>query len=285
MLSTDDLNFDSSAAFQLRGAFQIWAGSALEFTYLGLNNWSASAAVRQMRTTNCSRCSATSARIHPAASTKQTARDSQSLAYSSSIDSFELHVRKRWIAPNCRLQGSWLAGVRYLYLLEDFEYCTVGGDDDPLTAAFEPRGGMLYDVRAKNSLTGFQVGGDLWTCVVPGISLGGELKAGVYGNYAQQGTHILATTTNLAFANEAFESDTATSGSFVGQGNLMLVYRTSPNWTLRGGYTFLYLDGVALASENFNSSVPFSNLRTEPRVNHNGSVFYHGFTAGLEWMW
>jgi len=283
VLSSDDLSFDSSAAFQLRAAAQIFAGSALEFTYLGLTNWSASAAVVDPTDDLFSVFS--NFGTDPLQGFDETDRARlQSLATSSSLDSFELHVRKRWIAPNCRLQGSWLAGVRYLYLLEDFEYLTVGRDLDP-GAAFAPAGAMVYDVNAKNSLTGFQLGGDLWTCVVPGISLGGELKAGIYGNYAQQGTHVLATTTDPNFAGELFEQDTAGSGAFVGQGNIMLVYRTSPNWTLRGGYTFLYADGVALAVENFNSTYPFSTVRGEPRVNHNGSVFYHGFTAGLEWMW
>ena len=177
----------------------------------------------------------------------------QSIAYSSSIDSFELHLRKRWIAPNCRVQGSWLAGVRYLYLLEDFRYLTVGADD-PATGF--PVGDMTYDVRTKNSVTGFQLGGDLWTSIVPGISLGGELKGGIYGNYAQQGTHIVATDTDPVFVRDASVGDTGSDAAFVGQGNIMLVYRTSPNWAIRTGYTFLYVDGVALAPENFTPDPP-----------------------------
>ena len=172
-----------------------------------------------------------------------------------------------------------------MYLLEDFEYYTLGGDEILTDGTRQSRGSMDYDIRAKNSLTGFQVGGDLWTCIVPGISFGGELKAGVYGNYSQQGTHIVATTTDPVYTNVLDESDSGGIASFVGEGTISLVYRTSPNWSLRGGYNFLYLDGVALAPENFNASVPFSTARTAPGVHNTGNTFYHGFTAGLEWMW
>ena len=44
------------------------------------------------------------------------------LTYSSSIDSVELHIRRRWQEPDCRWQGSVHAGVRFVYLLEDFQH-------------------------------------------------------------------------------------------------------------------------------------------------------------------
>jgi hypothetical protein len=205
-----------------------------------------------------------------------------SIAYSSSIDSFELSYRKHWTGPNCRLQGSWLAGFRYVYLLEDFEFYTQGGDAVPPDPPFNSRGSMDYDIRTRNSLTGFQLGGDLWTCIIPGISFGGMVKAGIYGNAANQATHILATTTaGLNLTKE--EVDAHEKAALVAEGGMMLVYRTSPHWTVKGGYTFLYFDGVALGPENFNSVDPAVRLTTI--INDNGHAFYHGFTAGVEWMW
>ena len=69
---------------------------------------------------------------------------------------------------------------------------------------------------------------------------------------------------------------------------MLTTYRLNYQWTLRGGYTFLFVDGVALASENFNPSPPLLNNPFAPRVprtNDNGSVFYHGWNVGLEFMW
>ena len=37
------------------------------------------------------------------------------------------------------------------------------------------RGGFMdYDVATRNSLTGGQIGGDLWVCIVPGVKFGVE---------------------------------------------------------------------------------------------------------------
>ena len=76
--------------------------------------------------------------------------------------------------------------------------------------------------------------------------------------------------------------------SFVGQANLLATYRINYQWTLRAGYQFLFVDGVALASENFNPVLPNINNPFNPRktiVNTNGNVFYHGWNIGAEYMW
>jgi hypothetical protein len=68
----------------------------------------------------------------------------------------------------------------------------------------------------------------------------------------------------------------------------MVIWRVNPNWTLRAGYFMLYADGVAIAPEQFNSSAPPNLVSPSLRVmeaNDNGSVFYHGGFAGLEWQW
>jgi hypothetical protein len=77
--------------------------------------------------------------------------------------------------------------------------------------------------------------------------------------------------------------------AFVAEANLQFIYRINPNWTLGGNFNFVYLDGVALAPENFNTAAP-PNLQTPqgPRpvaANDNGDLFYHGFGARLEYMW
>jgi hypothetical protein len=71
---------------------------------------------------------------------------------------------------------------------------------------------------------------------------------------------------------------------------LLVTYRVNQQWTLRGGYHFLYVDGVALAPENFNTVPPATffpppGVNREPFINTGGNVFYHGFFAGAEFMW
>ena len=285
VLGTNNLDFDTEAGLRVTGALQIWAGGNLEFTYFGLHNWASAAQFTDPDAELYSVLSDFGS--NPIGGFDETDRSVlQSIAYSSSLNNFELHFRKRWTGPNCRLQGSWLAGVRYIYLVEDFAYNTIGGGDDPQSPVIESRGSMAYDVRTKNSVTGFQFGGDLWTCIIPGISLGGELKVGVYGNYAQQGTQIVATTTEPLNTAIIQEKDTSTDAAFASEANLMLIYRLSPNWTFRTGYSLIYINGVALAAENFNAEPPWTEGTSRVvTVNDNGAVFYHGFNAGFEWMW
>ena len=76
--------------------------------------------------------------------------------------------------------------------------------------------------------------------------------------------------------------------SLLGEANLLATYRLNYQWTLRGGYQFLYVDGVALASENFNSAPPALLDPDSTRVgsiNDNGAVFLHGWFLGTEFMW
>jgi len=133
-------------------------------------------------------------------------------------------------------------------------------------------------------LTGIQVGSDLWICILPGLRAGGELQAGVYGNHINVNTTIGS---NLAQADFIERLDT-NDVSFIGQANLLLTYRINYQWTLRGGYQFLFVEGVALAPENFNTEPPALFLASTERVpftDDDGNVFYHGWNVGLEFMW
>jgi len=133
-------------------------------------------------------------------------------------------------------------------------------------------------------LTGLQVGGDLWSSIIPGIKAGGEIRAGVFGNYANQMTSIVVTEPGATFLENVPTNDIA----LVADANLMVIWRVNPNWTIRAGYFLLYVDGVALAPEQFNANAPPNlvapSLRT-PTANDNGTALYHGGFAGIEWMW
>jgi hypothetical protein len=119
--------------------------------------------------------------------------------------------------------------------------------------------------------------------------VGGELKAGVYGNHASANNVITVTDTMGTFGqfgDGLVRNDVA----FIGEANLQGLYRISQNWTVKLGYTLLYADGVALASSNFNTAPPqvlFPGALTTrtPFLDNNSSVFYHGFTAGMEFLW
>jgi len=276
VLSTDQLDFDDASGFRFSGMFQVSAGGSVEFTYYGTFHWHRSA-IAESATDNLFSVVSDFGQNPPGGFAETDNSSFQRIDYSSTFDNFEINFRRRWIAPNCLFQGSWLAGVRYFKLDEDFQYIAIN----------DTNGLADFDVNTNNSLTGFQMGGDLWFCVIPGLRLGCEGKAGIFGNHASQGTTITATSLVTPFAETAKVDDVA----FVGNIDLMMLYRINYNWTFKLGYQFLFVDGVALASENFNPTPPAvfagvpGNIIRQPTINDNGNVFYHGLMAGLEFMW
>ncbi len=287
VLDSDDLDFDNEPSFRFSAMFQVGPANSVEFTYFGLFFW-------DDRVTATSNAADPDDRLFSAFSNfgllpggvppgfVETDRsDLQYIDYESSFDSFELNLRKRWVAPNCRYQGSWLFGIRYFKLDEDFNYFTqsIANQTDPDIIP-----SMNNNINVHNNMTGAQIGGDLWMCVLPGLRLGGEMKAGVFGNRIAVENTIEVNTGAAPSVEDLVTNDV----SFIGQADLLMTYRLNYNWTLRGGYQFLYVDGVALATENFNPVAPAiidpTSTRT-PFINDNGGVFYHGWTIGAEFMW
>jgi len=197
------------------------------------------------------------------------------------------------MAPNCRYQGSCLIGVRYFKLDEDFNYFANGAVIPADPDADPPRPedifpALSYNINVHNNMVGPQIGGDLWMCILPGLRVGAEGKAAVLANRAAVESTISTNVPANGSVPEPLVEDLVENDvSFLGEANLFLTYRLNYQWTLRGGYQFLYVDGVALAPENFNAQPPFvdASPRAPGDVNDNGSVFYHGWFAGTEFMW
>jgi hypothetical protein len=134
-------------------------------------------------------------------------------------------------------------------------------------------------------MTGAQLGGDTWLCVLPGLNVGIDGKLGIYGNNASQRTSIYSIDLEDDFIGilptEKISNDRVT---FIGELNLMVTYRLNHKLTLRGGYNLMFIDGVATAMNNFNPDIPQLTERT-PFVSNKGDLFYDGFSIGAEYMW
>lgn len=278
VLSTDDLDFDSASGFRATATHQVGPGSNIEFTYLGQNNFSSSASVSSATDSLFSAFSDFGLFPSPGQGFTETDQASfASIAYSSQIHSYELNYRQRYQCYGCKVQGSWLTGVRFFELDEDFQFGTVS----TLNSAQ-----ALYEVGTYNGMVGGQGGGDIWFCVIPGLSVGAEGKLGLLMNTASQSTTITGTTLLEPVVEEVSDTDF----SLLAEANFMMLWRVTQSWTFRGGYSFLYVDQVALAPENFNSTPPFlvpafTNPPRTPTLTTDGDLFLHGFTAGFEYMW
>lgn len=285
IMSSDSLDYDYEPGMRFASRIQIHPGISLDFNYFGLFSWSANTSVSDPTNELFSPYSQFGALVGVGLPFDESDQAQfHSLRVSSTIDNFELGVRKYWTGPNCRLQGSYQSGVRYIYLVDDLNFFTLGRNV-PVGLGTAPAGQSNTDVRAHNSLIGWQATFDVWANIVPGVSVGMEGKGGVYGNQAKYNTSVTGSTTAGGTSADLFETNRNSDVAVVGEANLIFIYRVGPNVTLRAGYSALFIDGVALATENFNPNNPFNTVRTVLPVNTDGNVFYHGGFAGFEWMW
>ena len=281
VIDTNDLAFDEEGSLLFDAAIQLQGGNVLEFGYHGLGNWATSKEIRASGSTNDNIPSGIPNNIYSVLSNFGTApfggfgeTDAANLhrmEYSTSFDSVELSLRRRWTGPNCRYQGSFLMGARYFYLLEDFAYHTSSNN-----------GSMDFAASTVNSMPGLQVGGDLWVSVAPGLSVGVDGKFGVLYNATEANNVYTATSIP---APGLVTDDEDGRAAFMLDAKLLATWKLNANLTFRAGYQWLYLDGVALAADQFNPNPPFVSPQPPLTIYNSGDVLYQGFTATFEWMW
>ncbi|MDB4862588.1 hypothetical protein OAI33_04805 [Pirellulaceae bacterium] len=268
VLSTDDGAFDTEIGMRFEATIPLNGGRVLEFSYMGLFDHSANETV----TSNGNLFSVLSDfGTAPFGGFGETGQANEhSLSYRTGMDTVELGFRRRWTDPNSLWQGSWLAGVRHFYVTEDFSFGSQSNN-----------GTLDYDSSTVNSMTGFQLGADVWLAAQNGLDIGLFGKVGVYGNRIKQDSSYLATSINPAVVSDQ-ETERA---SFVLEAGAMANWRVNQNLTVRAGYQVLLLDGVALASDQFSNNPPFVQPLPASVVVDDGELIYTGFNFGVEWMW
>ncbi|MFO0011945.1 MAG: hypothetical protein ACK553_04315 [Planctomycetota bacterium] len=254
-------------------------GSNVEILYFGLDDWDQTATVFRQQADLYSFIS--NFGVLPAGGFDDSDRSLRhSLSYNSELHNGELSFRRRWAEPYGFFQGSFLTGIRYLDLDERSVFSARGLNNNG--AANNGARFLDYTVSTTNSLVGWQVGGDLWYNWVPGVKVGCELKTGIYNNRAQQRSNITA---NSVVVNEAVLGNTE---AFVTQLSPQLVYRISQSVAFRTSYEVIWIDNVALAVNNFNSTPPSLFLPGSGRVasiSNKSDIVYNGLTAGVELTW
>ena len=151
-----------------------------------------------------------------------------------------------------------LAGFRYLELDEQLRIDSIGAD--------EP---FSYQAATRNRLYGGQLGANvvLW-------DRGGRFtadaigKAGIFGNAAAQNSSFA-----FGFANLT-DDDNQNPAAFLGEIGITGRYRISQRWSATVGYQLLWINQVALATEQ-----PLGS-----GIDASGDTFYHGATVGLQYV-
>lgn len=184
-------------------------------------------------------------------------------AYRSKLYSTEVNVR---LPASERV--TWLTGFRWLELSERLNY------DIDLQSLVNND----FNWNTNNHLYGGQFGVDLrlWDLTSP-LSINSTLKAGVYGNDADN--HFRYKVNNFSIVQGGRD---ASAVAFVGDIGVNLSYQLTRHVSLMGGYQLLWINGVALASDQ--AAYTLQRLNTDV-VTTQGDLFYHGASTGAQVTW
>ena len=269
LLSNDLLDFNYEWSFRVAAERRIFEDHSIEVSYMGLWNWN------DFRHVNSSVNGLQSAYFDTGGGTAIGFDNAmgQDIAYSTEFHSAEIN---HWIPCQCdclgAIQLSTCFGARYVKISEDFIY-----------NSYSTAGNGFSSYASENDLVGGHFG---WLVTVPlncnwALRWGG--RAGIFGNIIQQRNNVLSPDVAggplVTQVNEQFFDGDA---AFVGGTDAQLAYRVNCGLSIILGVECLWVDGVALAAEQFNPNI---GLDRSPTLNDNGTAYFQGFSFGLEYAW
>lgn len=181
--------------------------------------------------------------------------------YTSRLYSTEINLRQRY---SDRL--SWLMGFRWVQVHENLNFnADFGGNQAVVTS------------NTDNNLYGGQIGAD-WRVYDRGgpFHIDSIFKAGVFGNNAN---NAFGVTQQIGPAFGA--GQTKGQVAFVGEIGVTGVYQWSEHVALRGGYQVLWLQGIAVASQQLSAI----DVLSANGISTGGGIFYHGAIASIDFTW
>jgi hypothetical protein len=195
--------------------------------------------------------------------------------------SWSRHAERAWLP-------SLIIGTRVTNVNETFNFASRRNNTDPSQFA----GNYLIDT--QNWLWGMNLGGELisqnefyfWGLrgrATPSMNFSGNQQTA-------NGVDTLGPLPNptpppptITFAQGSFNRSTSQQElvpSFVGDLSLFAGWNVTPNFTLKAGYDFLWVAGIATATRQFN----LDNVR-ENSHDGGGQIFYNGLSFGCEGSW
>lgn len=206
--------------------------------------------------------------------------NTNTLTYRSRFDSAELNLRYT-TAANGRMPLEVLAGIRYLKWQENLDlFASNTVSHLPGMNAASPYG--AYSTRTDNDLIGLQIGSDLSYRLTETWSLIGRGRGGLLVNSASQRNNLNATL--IASSMPLNETGTASGVGFAGlfEFGIHTNYQLTSNLSLMVGYQGLYLSDLSTAPRQYLWNPELTGRNT---LDRNGSLFFFGPAAGIEWKW
>ncbi len=192
--------------------------------------------------------------------------DSAQFSAASQLQSGELNLRRDvcdWLTP--------LAGLRWAELSDS--YSVTGNIADFLTP-------YEHDIATKNRLYGMQIGAQAVLWRRDNWRVETVMKAGLFANGADQRSQFYNPAPFGTFASATKRSHPA----FLGELGFTLAYQFTERFSLRGGYQFMWIEGVALPTQQ----IDYTDLLATPTtaaLNASNGLYYQGGSLGLEFIW
>ena len=298
VLGTSDTDFDYEAALRVTGRIQLSAVTNFEATYLGLLDWNQSARATSDNHGLYSIFSEFGTVPLVGVGFRETDQaTTHTLDYNSELESVETHFRRAWTTPKGCVHGSWLLGARWIRVSDDFRHTTdvlphlnpfyLTGMP-PMPTAQGP-GNLDYRIATENDLVGMQFGSQIGACILPGLSVSGEAKLGVYANQVDQNTFVDGSPNPTPAINDLQSSTEFAYGTDV---RASAIWQLSPLMKVRAGYEALFLSGLATGAGSFSTDLPLTSVSsgdvsgsTQFNLEDDEDLIYHGFHLGLELGW
>lgn len=252
----------------------------LEGSYFGNQQWGEQVSFRDPTTNSLGTTGTIASPFsnfgHPAQVQGLDYNNSVGIAFTSELHSAEINIRHRTGLMCGWLESSMSYGIRYMQIDESFAY---------QQSSFLPLilgSSQGLGITTSNQLLGAQLGvlsayrvSDRWWWEL-------DVKATLAGNDASQSTTY---TRNVNGATGTFTfNDSHNCMAVIGDINLMSMYQITSNLAIRAGYQMVWVDGLAVAVEQFNTNL--AELTQGPaKVNDNGTLVYHGPHMGLILTW
>jgi len=318
VLTTKSINYDAAAGYSATigrylGRDSMDRDDFLEFSYWGMNTWVDSALVHGTRVTSTSYFNrpitfgslmspyltngyiVTGTIVNGMGVGGFNQADIQTFTVNSEMHNWELNLRlsprgrpdQLVLHPNGRWRRecqpgtymSYLVGLRYMTLGDGALWHGQGTIDDNGDVHFVTAD---YNVKTENDLLGLQIGSEL-TFRRCKWSWGVRAKVGPYINFARDVQDIKNNAIGDPFNSVFLDSRLIAQKqiiSLVGEVGFEATYKFKPNLMGRAAYDFMWINGLALAPEQYQfTTTPISAINT------NGSIFSHGLSLALEWCW
>jgi hypothetical protein len=184
-----------------------------------------------------------------------------------------------------RMQYGWLAGFRYFQFND---HTTFYIDYDDTMIDFDDNE-FRYRLNTRNSLYGFQMGGQANLALNNCWSLYGSGRAGVFNNHINhsqliEGSNGYAMISAGNYAGQAYHVNSSRNAlAGIGQLDAGVRYNVSCRLSLNAGYRVVGVAGVATSDGQFTDN--FADPRQAAYIRADNSVILHGGYFGGTFMW